>query len=299
MHSVNATYSGVQLAATCGRTGTKSADLVATHAGDIGDVPADLLGPVLSQCTAQQLAAIEDETRLVGVCFGGLAQSLSPRSSLSLSCFCRAGGRDIGTDLQPHWHRLLVQKFGAASCLGDSHSSSSGDGDGDGSIAGGDGAWRVAYDAKERERAEKEQRIREKCQRMVEQERTAKQQRCTQVRVTGGTLTWPKRRGFGLSVFPERFCPNLQVIAIQPGRNKMGRSVVQPGSRRTGQPVGPPSIRHSILKKLGFSAQVPAAAKSQLAACRPAAAPSRMAGVKPPGDVHLERRTSGIAARRR
>jgi len=83
--------------------------------------------------------------------------------------------------LQPHWHRLLVEKFGAASCLGDSHSGSSGDGDG--SIAGGDGAWRAAYDAKERERAEKEQRIREKCQRMFEQERTAKQQRCTQVRV--------------------------------------------------------------------------------------------------------------------
>jgi len=67
VHSVNATCSGVQLTATCGRTGTESADLVVTHAGDIGDVPAELLGPVLSQCTAQQLAAIEDETRLIGV----------------------------------------------------------------------------------------------------------------------------------------------------------------------------------------------------------------------------------------
>ncbi len=60
----------------------------------------------------------------------------------------------------------------------------------------------------------------------------------------------------------------------------MGRSVVQPGSRRTGPPVGPPSIRHSILKKLGFSALGPAAAKTQSAACRPAAAPSRMAGAR-------------------
>lgn len=183
--------------------------------GDLGDVPVDLLTPVLSRCSAQQLAAVEDETR--------------------------AGGRDLSSELEPHWQQLVEHRFPqavAGGCrdrgpqLSGGHSiSSSGDG---GGCAGRAGAWRALYDTMAKEHAEKGQRIRDKVQRMFVQDRAARQQRCT------------------------------QVIAVQPHRHGKGR---QAHVRFGKQPAAVPSVRQSILKKLAL---LPGQASGQSAVRRPA-----------------------------
>ena len=38
------------------------------YAEDVGDTPIELLQPVLARCNAEQLASIEDSTRLVFLC---------------------------------------------------------------------------------------------------------------------------------------------------------------------------------------------------------------------------------------
>ncbi len=69
----------------------------------------------------------------------------------------RDGGRDISTDLQQHWQRLLVGRFGRAAY-----------------VAGG-GSCRMQYDAKLREHEEKGRRICNKIQLMFQQDRESKQ----------------------------------------------------------------------------------------------------------------------------
>lgn len=107
------------------------------------------------------------------------------------SAMRRAGGRDLSSELEPHWQQLVVHRFPqavAGGCqdrgpqLSSGHSiSSSGDGSSEGGGAGKGGAWRALYDTLARAHAEKGQRIRDKVQRMFDQDRAAKQQRCTQV----------------------------------------------------------------------------------------------------------------------
>ena len=83
----------------------------------------------------------------------------------------RLGGRELNADLQPHWRRLLVERFGAASAA-------------DCSL---DEDWRGQYEEQERQLSEKAERIKAKVQGMFEEVRQQKQQRCAQVHLPA---TW-------------------------------------------------------------------------------------------------------------
>ena len=80
----------------------------------------------------------------------------------------RLGGRDLNADLQPHWRRLLVERFGAASAAGCSL----------------DEDWRGQYEEQERQLSEKAERIKAKVQGMFKEARQQKQQRCAQVQLS-------------------------------------------------------------------------------------------------------------------
>jgi hypothetical protein len=184
--------------------------------GDLGDVPLHLLEPVLCQCSAQQLAAIQDETRYSLHCCPNLFSCLAicrphcirlciiwahscPQHVESFGCAqqliitpeCSAGGRDISTELDPHWQRHVSGRFEHPNArdgsrrTGQSQSTSRQiDLHATVGSSSSNCNWRSVYDNRAREHAEKQQRVRDKVQQLFHAERAAKQQRSAQVGIS-------------------------------------------------------------------------------------------------------------------
>jgi hypothetical protein len=112
---------------------------------------------------------------------------------------CSAGGRDISTELDAHWQRHAMERFGQANANESSRSigqlqSSSVQTSSHGIARNGSSMchWRSEYERQAMEHAEKQQRVRDKVQRMFHAEKAAKEQRSAQVRMPwcchGGAL---------------------------------------------------------------------------------------------------------------
>lgn len=83
-------------------------------AEDIGDIPLELLQPVLLRCYAEQLAAIEDGTRK-GL-YLNRASYTKTYVQMDFVSLHRNGGRELHEALQPHWQRVYTAEFGNGSC---------------------------------------------------------------------------------------------------------------------------------------------------------------------------------------
>jgi hypothetical protein len=101
---------------------------------------------------------------------------------------CSAGGRDISVELDAYWQRHVTERFAqpnATDCTGgvDRPQSSSGQRDLQNAAqeASSGCYWRTVYDIRVREHTEKQQRVRDKVQRMFHAEKAARQQRSAQV----------------------------------------------------------------------------------------------------------------------
>jgi hypothetical protein len=101
---------------------------------------------------------------------------------------CSAGGRDISTELDAHWQRHATERFGQASAIEGSRSIGQPQSSAalTSSVTARHGSsmchWRSVYERQAMEHAEKQQRVRDKVQRMFYAEKAAKEQRSAQVR---------------------------------------------------------------------------------------------------------------------
>lgn len=182
---------------------------------------------------------------------------------------CRAGGRDIGAELDPHWQRLAASRFGQTDASDCSSGSSSRHVQG-GSVAssGGDsdsvGRWRSLYDAKARDHADKQQRVKEKVQRMFHAEKAAKQQRSarvrTQVAISRCTPPWSPPADFTSKQLNDHAVTDSLSFGLRCRLSMCNDTDMAQGGGLCSGAAAAPSIRHSILKKLAL---VPATAPVQ------------------------------------